>query len=366
MGQLLQETAAFPNLLRAWDCLKGRLPDSVRLSFAWRLEDHLLDLSDGLAAGAYSPQPEPVGYHSTDSGKKIPVPCLEDRLVLRALKQMLLLRLERSFIHDTYAGLPGRGVHRAVSRVMAFQRRVAPPSRPRSAWILKADVQNFYPSLRHDVLLAHCRRRLRDEALVDLLSRFLAIWGRWSGTPGVGIPLGSSPSALFANLYLDPFDHFVKDELGFKFYVRYADDMAFLSADRAELEGLLEEVRAFLAERLALSLNERKTYFKRTGDGLDFLGYRIFYHHLLLRRKNMKKARKRLDRMARLYAQGKLDQEDVKRSLAGWLGYARFADTYNFRRRLFAGFRLRKGSATPAPQPPNSGGSRMVSPSGLS
>ena len=59
----------------------------------------------------------------------------------------------------------------------------------------------------------------------------------------------------------------------------------------------------------------------------------------------MTKARKRLDRMARLYAQGKLDQEDVKRSLAGWLGYARFADTYNFRRRLFAGFWLRKGSA---------------------
>ena len=302
MGQLLQETAAFPNLLRAWDCLKGRLPDSVRLSFAWRLEDHLLDLSDGLAAGAYSPRPAPVGYHSTDSGKKIPVPCLEDRLVLRALKQVLLPHLERSFIHDTYAGLPGRGVHRAVTRVMAFQRRVSPPDRPRAGWILKADVQNFYPSLRHDVLLAHCRRRLQDEALVDLLSRFLGVWGQWSGTPhieevegvwrkelvqrrssrsaatyrdqagcpetrslgfdtlrtqpalalpsfgcarsgtpGAGIPLGSSPSALLSNLYLDPFDHFVKDELGFKFYVRYSDDMAFLSADRGDLEGLLVE-----------------------------------------------------------------------------------------------------------------------------
>jgi len=346
MGQLLQETAAFPNLLRAWNCLNGRLPDSVRLSFAWRLEDHLLDLSDGLAAGTYSPHPEPVGYHSTDSGKKIPVPCLEDRLVLRALKQVLLPHLERSFIHDTYAGLPGRGVHRAVSRVMAFQRRVAPPSRPRSGWILKADVKNFYPSLRHDVLLAQCQRRLRDEAVVNLLARFLGVWGRWSGTPGVGIPLGSSPSALLSNLYLDPFDHFVKDELGFKFYVRFSDDMAFLSADRGDLESLLAEARAFLAERLALALNEKKTYFKRTGDGLDFLGYRIFYHHLLLRRKNMKKARKRLDRMARLYAQGKLDQKDVKQSLVGWLGYARFANTYNFRRRLLANFRLSRTSGS--------------------
>jgi len=132
--------------------------------------------------------------------------------------------------------------------------------------------------------------------------------------------------------------------------VRYSDDMAFLSANRAELEGLLAEARAFLAERLALALNERKTVFKRIGDGLDFLGYRLLCHHLLLRRKNMKKARRRLERMARQYARGELDQADVQRSLAGWLGYARFADTYNYRRRLFAGFRLSRSSVAQSGQ----------------
>ena len=95
---------------------------------------------------------------------------------------------------------------------------------------------------------------------------------------------------------------------------------------------------------LALALNERKTFFKHTGDGVDFLGYRLFYHHLLLRRKNMKKMRKRLDRMARLCAQGELEVADANRSLAGWMGYAGFADTYNFRRRLFAGLKLRRRS----------------------
>ncbi len=84
-------------------------------------------------------------------------------------------------------------------------------------------------------------------------------------------------------------DHWIKDEKGFKFYVRYADDMVFLSPSKEKLESLLDEMRFFLADKLALSLNARKTMFKRTGDGLDFLGYRLFYHHLLLRRKNMKK-----------------------------------------------------------------------------
>jgi hypothetical protein len=74
--------------------------------------------------------------------------------------------------------------------------------------------------------------------------------------------------------------------------------------------------RAFLAERLALALNERKTLLKRTGDGMDFLGYRFFYHHRLLRRKNMKKAHTRL---AQRYAQGELSQADLRKAWRdGW------------------------------------------------
>jgi hypothetical protein len=79
--------------------------NQTRQSFAWHMEDHLLDLSDVLLALTYVPRQATIGYHSTSSGKKIPVPCIEDRLVLRALKQVLLPLLERSFIYDTYAGI---------------------------------------------------------------------------------------------------------------------------------------------------------------------------------------------------------------------------------------------------------------------
>jgi hypothetical protein len=101
--------------------------------------------------------------------------------------------------------------------------------------------------------------------------------------------------------------------------------------------------RAFQAERLVLALNERKSLLKHTGDGIDFLGYRLFYHPRLLRCKIMKKVRTRLARIVRQYARGELNQVDVQKSLAGWLGYARFADSYNFRRQLFTGFRLKRG-----------------------
>ena len=345
MADRLRETAAFANLLQAWRVLQKRLPAEARGAFAWRLEDYLLDLGDALAAGTYIPYAAPAGYHPTDSGKKIPVPRLKDRLVLLALQQTLQPRAERFFIYDTYAGLPGRGVHRAVERAMAFQRRVAPPHQPQSGWLLKADIQHFYPSLRHTILLDICQRRFRDADLTALLARYLAVWGGWLETPGVGIPLGSSVSCLLANLYLDPFDHWVKDDLGWKCYLRYADDMLFLHREQDALTELQPRLAARLAEAFALALNDRKTEVRRTGSGVDFLGYRLFYHHRLLRRKNMGKARRRLERLARAYAAGKVDAADIRRSLVGWLGYARFADTYNFRRRLFAGFRLRRGAA---------------------
>jgi len=78
MYELLEQVAAFPNLILAWDTVKGRLQDQTRQSFAWHMEDHLLDLSDALLAQTYVPREAPIGYHSTSSGKKIPVPCLED------------------------------------------------------------------------------------------------------------------------------------------------------------------------------------------------------------------------------------------------------------------------------------------------
>ena len=87
---------------------------------------------------------------------------------------------------------------------------------------------------------------------------------------------------------------------------------------------------ARLEEELGLTLNARKTEAPRTGSGVDFLGYRLFSHHRLLRRRNVARARRRLRRQARAYEAGEIDAADVRRSLAGWLGHARLAGTYDF------------------------------------
>ena len=113
---------------------------------------------------------------------------------------------------------------------------------------------------------------------------------------------------------------------------------------------------ARLEEAFGLTLSARKTEVRRTGSGVDFLGYRLFSHHRLPPRRNMAKARGRLQRQARAYAAGQIDAADLRRSLAGWLGHARFADTYNFRRRLLGAVRLRRGAGAPATSVPGARG----------
>jgi RNA-directed DNA polymerase len=342
MSFITEEIASFSNLLHSWKKIRSRLPREERLFFFFNLEENLICLSDALKQASYSPAAMPVRYHITSSGEKILVPCLKDRLVALTVSKALLNRLLPCFIYDSYAGIPLRGMHRAVKRVMEFQRRVALPQNPHSGWILKLDVKDFYPSLHHDIILRQFKKRINDNGLVKLISQFLSVWSGWQALPNRGIPLGSSLSPVLSNLYMDTFDHFIKDGLGFKFYVRYADDMVFISKDKNELEFIMDKTEQFLKERLGIFLNPRKTLLKPTADGLDFLGYRMFYYHLLLRKKNMKKAKKRFFNLAGRYREGDLKLLDVKSALAGWLGYAGFANSYNFRRKLFADFKLER------------------------
>src|ERR1700735_4073581 len=114
-----------------------------------------------------------------------------------------------------------------------------------------------------------------------------------------GIPIGNLTSQLFANVYMNEFDQFVKHKLHIKYYARYTDDFAIVSADRIYLENLLEPFSNFLHDRLALDLHPKKVSVRKLHQGIDFLGYNIFPHHRLVRTKTrqriIKKFQKRID-----------------------------------------------------------------------
>lgn len=108
------------------------------------------------------------------------------------------------------------------------------------------------------------------------------------------IPIGNSTSQLFANVYMNPFDHFAKEVLGAKFYLRYTDDFILLHDDRRALEEFLPQIQTFLKAELNLELHPGKTAFRKLNQGIDFLGYVVFTKHIKLRERTKNRMMKKL------------------------------------------------------------------------
>jgi hypothetical protein len=189
-----------------------------------------------------------------------------------------------------------------------------------TCWVLKGDVRKFFASIDHEILMGILRRRLADSRLIGLLEEIIM---SHETAPGKGLPLGNLTSQLLANIYLNQLDHFVKEGLGVKFYVRYADDFVVLSGSRDYLVDLLPKIQEFLSERLALQLHPDKVFIKTMASGMDFLGWVHFSYHRVPRTKTVRRIKKRL-----------LGGETSNKVIASYLGLLGHGDTHDLRQEL--------------------------------
>ncbi len=150
----------------------------------------------------------------------------------------------------------------------------------------------------------------------------------------VGIPIGNLTSQLFANVYLNELDQFVKHELRVKYYVRYTDDFAIVSHNRKALEELLTRINAFLLRRLKLTLHPHKVVITRDTRGVDFLGYVAFPHHRLLRTKTRHRIWRKMREKSRAYREGFISEEKLRQSLQSYLGVLSHANAHRFGEKL--------------------------------
>ncbi len=256
-----------------------------------------------------------------------------------ALTGVLEPIFERSFIFDSYACRKGKGTHAAVDRCQQFARRYR--------YVLKADVQKFFPSIDHEVLKGLIARKIKDPHVHGLVNRIIdhsnpqqpvLMWfpGDDLFTPTErrrGLPLGNQTSQFFANVYLDPLDHFVTDRLGLS-YVRYVDDFLVFADDKRRLHAVRNQVSEFL-EEFRLRIHQDKSVVFPTRDGIPFLGYRVFPTHRLLARENVHRFRRRMRWMQREFAAGRIGFDAIRPRIVSGIGHARHANTYRLRTDLF-------------------------------
>lgn len=155
---------------------------------------------------------------------------------------------------------------------------------------------------------------------------------------GKGLPLGNLTSQFFANFYLDEFDHFVKQELKAKYYLRYVDDFVILHRNPKVLREWEVKIEEFLDKNLQIKLHPEKSKIIPLRNGITFLGFRIFPKYKLIKKSNARRVWKRLQKFKQKYDKGEMSRTAVIQSLEGWFAYAEFANTYKFRKKVMAKF----------------------------
>ena len=342
VGCLWPEIVRFQNLLSAArSARKGKRFQPNVLRFEHDLEGNLLRIQRGLMEKTWTPGPYAEYFIHEPKTRKISAAPYADRVVHHALVRVIEPVFEKRFIDHSYACRKGKGTHRAVDVFQKFLRRYD--------WCLKMDIEKFFPSMDHAVLMDVIRRKIKCQDTLWLIETIISssnpqepIWRYFEGddlfAPAKrrrGIPIGNLTSQFFANVMLDPLDHFVTERLRIGAYVRYCDDFALFSACKEDLAEAKKRIGDFL-EAYRLMPHPKKCHVFPTRRGSPFLGYRVLKTHKKLLPDNVRRFRKRAKKMVQSFEAGSLTADKVSASLKSWIAHAEHAETYRLRERLFS------------------------------
>ena len=340
LGNLWTEITSFENLLTAAKKAQKakRFRDNV-LEFNYNLESNLFKLQSQLKSKTY----EPGKYRSfriyDPKPRLISAAPYRDRIVHHALCNIIVPPLEKSFIHDSYANREGFGSHRALRRFTKFCRS--------SRFILQCDIKKYFPSINHHILKQQIRRKIKCKDTLWLIDKIIDCSNEQEEvidyfpndyllTPlqqKKGLPIGNLSSQFFSNFYLNDFDHFIKEKLKVKKYVRYVDDFSLFSDEREFLQFARREIEKYL-EKLRLKIHPIKSQLFATKKGANFVGFRVLPDRIRVRNHNLKKARKRFTDLEYDYLYGQISLEKLRERIQSWVAHLKHADTYQLRQNI--------------------------------
>ena len=233
--------------------------------------------------------------------RMVHAPAFVDKVVLHALVNNILYdALTKSFIRDSHASQTGKGTDDGLMRLKThmvdYYRREGHGA---DGWVLKGDVRHFFASIDHRKLKRKLKavldKRGVDPRVYELLCIYIDVMED-------GLPLGYQTSQLFALMFLDEFDHIIKEKYRIKYYGRYMDDFYIICSDKKKLQCILRDVRA-LMDSYGLELNQKTAIFPLR-NGIDFLGFHSY-----------------------------LTKQEILRSFDAWDAHAAHGDTYSLRRK---------------------------------
>ena len=331
---LYEKICSFENLHRAYlKARKGKRYKDEILRFGCHQEEFLLQLREELLNetyrhGAYKE------FIVCDSKKRhIKAAPFRDRIVHHAFCSIIEPIFDKGFIYDSYACRKGKGTRAAVLRLKKFLRSAYDSEKGNvmGGYALKCDISKYFDNVDHLILTDLLEKKIGDERVMRLAKMIVESTCTHSGK---GIPIGNLTSQLFANVYLNEVDQFVKHTLKKKHYLRYMDDFIILSHDKRKLAHAKLLIADFLQKNLILTPHPKKTFIHPVWKGVDFLGYVLFGDHVLLRKSTVGRFIKRMKTYRSKLRRGLIAQEKIQASIVSWVSYAKHAKSWVLREKL--------------------------------
>lgn len=347
---LWSSVVSWDNLLLAYRrCRRRKRYKRRATAFEHLALEQLLQLQQDLASETWKPG-QYHHFHVTDPKPRLisaaPFP---DRVVHHAVVNVLEPIFERRFIFDSYACRKGKGTHRAISRAQHYLRRFP--------WSLKTDIVKFFPSVDHEIILNRLSRVIADPILLRLVGRIIDsgagihaddITPHWftgdqllDAARPKGLPIGNLTSQFFANVLLDPVDHFIKEVLRVPGYVRYADDLMLFGETKEELWQVRDALKQRLSE-IRLRLHKNKTHIRPSSSGVLLLGLRVWPNQIRLSQQAIRRFNRRRRRMQHEFARGQINCQAIQDSLSCWSAWTKQANASQIQKTLTRKIRLKR------------------------
>lgn len=336
--KLFEEIISLENLFLAWrEFSSGKMRKADVLEFKFNLEDNLFRLHRQLREKTYR------HFHYTAFNvydpklRRIHKAVVRDRVLHHAVFRILYPFFDKNFIYDSYSCRIGKGTHRAAVRLEKFCRKLS-RNNTKNIFALKGDVRKFFDSVDQDILLGLIEKKIGDEDAVWLIGEIISSFENkdsielflnprhayrqagFSENDKRGLPLGNVTSQLFANIYLNELDRFVKHKLKVKYYLRYCDDFIILTENENFLAPLAVKMGNFLDSQLKLRLHPDKIIIRKYNQGFDFLGYVVLPYCRVLRTKTKKRVLKKIKINSYKLANGLITEKLFNQSLQSYLG----------------------------------------------
>ena len=305
VGGLFDQIFSEENLYFAYlEARKGKRKKRACFEFEINLGANLAALYKEVHNGSYKPRPYFKFIVCEPKERIIHAPVFRDIVVQHAIYRVIYAIFNKSFISTSFACRIGYGTHRASDYTQKALRTY-----DENLYTLKLDIRKFFYSIDRDILRVLVGRKVKDRRLIDVMMLFA------EGTGSLGIPIGNLLSQIYALIYLNPLDYFVKRELKIRHYVRYVDDFILIGLARNSCLVYREQIVAFL--EVALHLKLSKSTIQKIKHGVNFVGYRTWQNRRLIRKYS-------------LYRFRRIVEKSKQESIVSLLGHAKRTNSLSY------------------------------------